>query len=842
MIPIVMAGGFGTRIRPLSANIPKPMLPVVNRPILEHVLHLLRSYDLDEAILLLYHQPDTIKEYFGDGSRCGMKLHYYTAEADYGTAGAVKRGARLVDSDSYLVLSGDVLCDFDLGDVMSSHTDRDADATITLTRVANPLQFGIVITGADGRVTRFLEKPTWGEVFSDTINTGIYVLKSDVLDQIADEGAVDFSKNLFPKLLADDRPLYGSIQEGYWRDIGDPDSYIEVHRDICAGRVRSVEVPGEPMNLLGRDVRVEGQVDLDGVELRGTVVIGRGARILQGARLENTIIGPGVVVGANSDLRGAIVWANATIGPMARVEQAVICEGAELGEGDLIEQGAVVGDHSQLGVDVRVKEGVKIWPRKVVEDYAVVHTNMVWATRWRTSAFEESAVTGLTNYELTPEVAAKLGAAYGALLPEHAVILTSRDAHPASRMLRRAFVGGLGSAGVDISDLRMTPIPIMRYRLQDPDGPEVGGVFFQQVHFTTGMTAIRFYDPHGFELSTNAAKNVERVFFREDFRRVDHDQVGVIHDAPVVTAAYQEACLRIVDREAIRERRFRLVADYTHGSAAVYLPNLLARLGVEEVTLNAQVEGVYHALQSNDVPIIQKHLSSIVRSLDADLGIWIKPGSERLVLADRKGRIWQGMDLLMLLAALLVRHSSAGRGHPGVVLPLFAPSTLVNLFGSAGWAVHQTSSDPREAMRVAETPGVVFASSGNGDVAFTDLHAAPDAMFGTVKILELLALTDLELDAVADELPSVPYITHEISCPVEKKGMIMRRFAEIAQEFEATFQEGVRIQLDHGWVLLRADRSAPRLHLVVEADSTHRVTTWMKKYRDIVEAWIREVC
>ncbi len=840
MIPIVMAGGFGTRIRPLSANIPKPMLPVVNRPILEHVLHLLKRHGMEEAVLLLYHQPDTIMEYFGDGSRCGMRLHYYTAEADYGTAGAVKRGAALVEADTYMVLSGDVLCDFDLGAVARFHREKNADATITLTRVANPLQFGIVITGPDGRVTRFLEKPTWGEVFSDTINTGIYVLERGVMDEIPEEGAVDFSKDLFPRLLSAGRPLFGSIQEGYWRDIGDPDSYIQVHHDICEGRVRSVEVPGTPQNLLGRDVRVEGEISLENVELRGTVVIGRGTKIAPGARLENTVVGPGARIAADADLRGAILWEEAMVGDRARVEAAVVCAGVEIGPSSVLEKGSVVGDHSVLGKEVRVKEGVKIWPRKVVEDFAVVHTNMVWAARWRTSAFEESAVTGLTNYELTPEVAAKLGAAYGALLPEHAVILTSRDAHPASRMLRRAFVGGLGSAGVDIADLRMTPIPIMRYRLQEPTGPEVGGVFFQQVHFTTGMTAIRFYDPHGFELSTDAAKNVERVFFREDFRRVDHDQVGVIHDAPVLTAAYQEACLHGVDREAIRERKFRLVVDYTHGSAAVILPNLLARLGVEEVTLNAQVEGVYHALQASDVPVVQGHLSTIVRGLDADLGVWVKPGAERLVLADRKGRIWHGMDLLMLLASLLIRSHDRDSGRPAVALPLYAPSVLTGMFTSAGWAVHQTSSDSREAMRVAATPGVVFASSGTGDVAFTDLHAAPDAMFGVVKLLELLATCDLDLDAVADELPATPYLVREISCPVERKGTIMRRFAEMAQEYEATFKEGVRIQFEHGWILLRADRAAPRLHLIVEADSPQRAATWVRKYQEMVEAWIRE--
>ncbi len=840
MIPIVMAGGFGTRIRPLSANIPKPMLPIVNRPILEHVLHMLKTHGMNEAVLLLYHQPDVIKQYFGDGARCGMKLHYYTADADYGTAGAVKRGAAMAPSDNYMILSGDVLCDFDLSAIIESHLQNAADATITLTRVANPLQFGIVITGPDGRVTRFLEKPTWGEVFSDTINTGLYVIKQEVLDEISPDGAVDFSKDLFPKLLADGRPLFGTIQEGYWRDIGDPDSYLAAHHDICQGLVKSIEVPGEPMNLLGRDVRIEGKVALPDAELRGTVVIGRNTHIARGARLENTVIGPGVTIGSEADLRNAVIWADAVIGDHARIERAVVCEGAEVGPSAMLDPGSVVGDHSHLGKGVRVKEGIKIWPRKVVEDYAVVHTNMVWATRWRTSAFEESAVTGLTNYELTPEVAAKLGAAYGALVPEHAIILTSRDAHPASRMLRRAFVGGLGSAGVDIADLRMTPIPIMRYRLQDPEAPEIGGVFFQQAQMTSGLTVIRFYDSHGAYLSTPNAKSIERIFFREDFRRVDHDQVGVIHDAPVIMASYEEGCLRHLDREAIRDRKFRIVVNYTHGSAAIVLPRLLGRLGVEEVTVNAQVAGVYHALQPQDVRIVTDQLASIVRGLDADLGVWVQPGAERITLADRRGRLWHEADLLMLLGALLTQSQLTKDGQRGIVLPLFAPSALVEMMTSAGWAVHQVPSDPREVMRSASIPGVVFASSGNGDVAFNDLHAAPDAIFGVAKILELLAAEDTNIEQIADELPSVPYISRSISCPVERKGTIMRRFSEMAQEYEASFQEGVKVQLDHGWILLRADRSLPRLHLVVEATSSKLANTWMKKYTEMVETWVKE--
>lgn len=840
MIPIVMAGGFGTRIRPLSANRPKPMLPVVNRPMLEHVLHTLSDAGFEEAVLLLYHQPEVIRGHFGDGSRFGMRLQYYTADADYGTAGAAKKGAELAPSDSYLVLSGDVVCDFDLRAIIEAHRAKKAEVTITLTRVANPLQFGIVITDENGKVDRFMEKPTWGQVFSDTINTGIYVLEASALEAVDPDTSFDFSKDLFPKLLKAGRPVFGTVQEGYWRDVGDPDAYIAVHRDICQGIVRGIKVPGEPLNLIGRDVRAEGPVDLTGVELRGTVVLGRDVVVEQGARLENCVIGPGARIGARAEIRGAVIWAGAVIGEGTRIESAVVCERAEIGEKSILEPGAVVADGSRLGREVRVREGVKIWPRKIVEDYATVHMNMVWASRWRTSAFDESAVVGLTNYELTPEIAAKLGAAYGSMLPEHAVILTSRDAHPASRMLRRAFVGGVGSAGVDISDLRMTPIPIMRFRLQQQGTTEVGGVFFQQVHLMEGMTAIRFYDANGSEISTDGAKSIERVFFREDFRRVDHDRVGVIHDHPALLEFYQEAYLERLDGAAIRERSFRVVVDYSHSSSSVVLPTLLGRLGASQVSLNAQTEGGHRALQAGDVQTAQEQLASIVHTLGADLGVWIEPGSERLVLADPRGRSWRGMDLLMLLGAMLSRmplEESAGRI---VVLPLYVPSPLVRMFESSGFAVQLVSSDPREIMRAASAPGVVFASSGSGDLVFPALHAAPDAMFGVGKLLELLARADTSLDAIAEELPAIPYASRSIPCPMERKGAVLRRFAELAGHGSASLAEGIRLEKDHGWVMLRADRTAPRLHLIVEADSSHRAGAWLRKYEELVESWIRE--
>ncbi|HQJ75934.1 MAG TPA: nucleotidyltransferase family protein, partial [Bacteroidota bacterium] len=236
MKAVIMAGGFGTRLRPLTVDLPKPMAPMVNKPMMHRIVDLLKKHNITELIVLLYFQPEIITNYFGDGSKFGVKIKYIQAEADYGTAGAV----RLAYDDlkeRFLIISGDVLTDFDLTDAVSFHHERKSQATIVLTRTKNPLQYGVVITKDDGKISRFLEKPTWGEVFSDTINTGIYILEPEILDKIPYKQEFDFSKNLFPLLLKENSALYGYIAEGYWRDVGNLNEYLDAHIDCLSGNV-----------------------------------------------------------------------------------------------------------------------------------------------------------------------------------------------------------------------------------------------------------------------------------------------------------------------------------------------------------------------------------------------------------------------------------------------------------------------------------------------------------------------------------------------------------------------------------------------------------------------------
>jgi len=834
VIPVVLAGGFGTRIRPLSANRPKPMLPVVNRPILERVLRHLAASGFAEAVLVTYHDPAKVRDVFGDGAALGMRLHYHQSDHDFGTGGAVVRGAATLAADSYLVVSGDVLCDFRLDDLAAAHERSRAALTIALTRVPNPLQFGIVTVAADGRVRRFLEKPTWGEVFSDTVNAGIYVVSREILAHAPAADAFDFSGDFFPQLLQAGAPLYGHLMTGYWRDIGDPESYLAAHRDFFAGTL-PITPPGAARAIGERQAWVEGAVEVsEGVAVRGTVVLGDGCVIGAGVRLEDVVLGPGTVVGAGAELRRAVAWSEVSIGAGARVEGAVLGDRVRVGDAAVVEAGAIVADDTVLGREVRVKEAIKIWPAKVVEDHAVVHANLVYADRWRTSAFEEGAVTGLTNLELTPDVVARLGAAYGTLLPTGATVLTVRDAHPAARMLRRAFVGGVGSAGVHVVDLGMMPVPVMRHKLESFG--EVGGVSFQQVQGTRGMTSLRFFAEQGIDISTSFAKSVERVLMREEFRRAQHDEVGVIFEHPRIVDFYVESYLRALAVDTVRARRFRVVVDNSHSAAVVVLPRVFAELGCEVVSLNAHTEGSYEALLPGEAEQAQRRLATIVAALEADLGVWLHPGAERLVLADRRGTLWRDLDLAALVVALV-----AGAGLPAgeAVLPVWAPASFARTLAAAGHTCRETLSSPRALTEASRLRGVLFATGAEGDLIFPRLHHAPDALFAVGAILELLARTGAPLETVAAGVPPTRVGHATVACPMERKGEVMRRFVERLAGERVSFLEGVKVAVDGGWVVLRPDRAAPRLHLHAEAAGDAGAAAMLERYRSELESLVR---
>ena len=437
-----MAGGEGTRLRPMTANQPKPLLPVANRPIMEHVLRLLKRHGFDETVVTVQFLAALVRNYFGDGEEFGMSLQYATEEMPLGTAGSVRNAEDALRDEPFLVISGDALTDMDLTGLVRFHKDKGALVTVALAKVPNPLEFGIVITEEDGQIQRFLEKPTWGQVFSDTVNTGLYVMEPEVLAEIPPGQVVDWSADVFPKLLDRGAPLYGYVSDSYWEDVGTHESYLKAQADVLAGRVQT-DIAGFEVSP-GVWVAEGAEVDTDAV-LTGPLCIGDYAKIEAGAHLrEYTVIGSNVVVKEGAFLHRAVVHNNVYVGQGVTLRGCVIGKNTDVMRLARIEEGAVVGDECVIEPEAYLSAGVKVYPFKTIEAGAVVNTSVIWESRGQRTLFGgPRGVSGLINVEVTPELAVRLASAYATMLRKGSTVTTSRDV---SRAARDAQARGAGRA------------------------------------------------------------------------------------------------------------------------------------------------------------------------------------------------------------------------------------------------------------------------------------------------------------------------------------------------------------------------------------------------------------
>ncbi len=345
MTAVILAGGKGTRLRPLTLNTPKPIVPILTRPFLSLQIELLKRTGIDEIVLSLSYQPRRIEELFGDGKQLGVKIHYTMEPDPLGTAGAVKNAEPLLENQQVIVFNGDVLSDIDLGEVLDFHQSTGAKATIVLTPVENPSAYGLVEVEEDGRVRRFLEKPSYDEITCDTINAGIYILERETLDHIPEGRHYSFERGFFPALLREEIPFYAYVHRGYWIDIGTPEKYLNVHRDILEGLL---QLEGFSTNAGGTFVHPEATVER-GARVSGPAFIGSGATIKTGARIEpHAVIGDNCRIEEGASVGDSVLWANVRVGADARVRGALIGKNAHVGRNSVLEGRIVLGDKSVL--------------------------------------------------------------------------------------------------------------------------------------------------------------------------------------------------------------------------------------------------------------------------------------------------------------------------------------------------------------------------------------------------------------------------------------------------------------------------------------------------------------
>jgi mannose-1-phosphate guanylyltransferase / phosphomannomutase len=806
---VVMAGGEGTRLRPLTSNQPKPLVPIVGKPCMEHILELLKHHGFTDVIVTVAFLPQAIRSYFGTGETLGIDLAYSVEEAPAGTAGSVRLAAGRLD-DTFLVISGDALCDVDLGELVAFHREKEASVTIGLKSVDNPLEFGIVVTDDDGRIERFLEKPSWGQVFSDTINTGIYVLEPEVLNHVPTDRPFDFSKELFPLLLAMGRPMYGCVLDGYWQDIGNLDQYRQANFDALDEKVR-LEIGGVRLRgniWLGEGVEVH---DLDAVE--GPAYLGNYCRVAPEAT-----VGPYSVLSTSVTLRErarttrSIVDSATYIGQSAIVEGAIVGRSCDLRAHVHVHEGVAIGDEVTIGAESVIMPGVRIYPYKEVETGAQLFESLIWESRGTARIFGKDGVSGLVNVDLTPDVAVRLAAALGTALKRGARVIASREGTAACRMIKRAMISGLSSTGVDVADLRVLPVAVARHLLKS-EGYDAG------VH--VGMSPndpeavrIQFFEQPGIEMGAETQKEVEKHFTRGEIRRVASGDVGRISYPARARETYASDLLSTVDVEAIRARGFRIVVDYGFSAASYVLPLVLEPLGVEVVATHAfPSDGNSNGAGPVAASIAQAR--RLVTAIGADLGaVFDRPG-ERIYLVDEEAEEISGEQGMLLYLSLLRSSGKEGR----VAFPVTVTSQVDRLVEGSSLGIVRTGASLQELTRRAADEHVLFGGFVTGGYVFPEFLPGYDAVASLVKLLELLAPVNRPVSAVVAELPLPTLVHRERACPWALKGLVMRVLNERLAGRDLDLTDGIKVFEERGWSHVLPDPDEPVLHLYAEGAS-----------------------
>jgi mannose-1-phosphate guanylyltransferase/phosphomannomutase len=807
------------------------MVPILNRPIAEHIINLLKRHQITEIVATLHYLPDVMRDYFQDGSDFGVQMTYAVEEDQpLGTAGCVKNIAELLD-DTFLVISGDSITDFDLSAAIEFHKSRNSKATLVLTRVPNPVEFGVVITDEQMRIRRFLEKPSTSEIFSDTVNTGTYILEPSVLDYLPVNEESDFSKDLFPLLLEKDEPMYGYIAEGYWCDVGHLDAYREAQYDALQKKVLLDFAYEEqkPGLWVGQNTFIDPTAKIETPAL-----IGSNCRIGSRVNIEpGTVIGDNVTVGADADLKRPILWNGTLIGDEAHLSASVLCRGTRVDRRAHVLEGAVVGPLSTVGEEAQVSPGVRVWPSKRIESGATLNINLIWGNTAQRNLFGQRGVQGLANIDITPEFAVKLGAAYGSTLKPGSQVAISRDQRSISRMVSRALIAGLMSVGVNIQNLEATAIPITRMVI--PTLSVAGGIHVRVHPDRPDYILIEIFDSQGINISKSKEKKIEGAYFKEDLRRSQIHEIGNVGYPSQVMDLYITGFEKNLNIEAIRHSSSKVVIDYAYSVSGAVLPILLANFGCDAVVLNASLHQMSVAMNERDGLLTQ--LGHVVEALRGNFGVQVTANGEQLILVDESGIPIRGETLTALMVSVML----TAYPRSTVVVPVQASSAVERIARLHDGKVIRTKANPTALMEASQTnPNVVLGGSGEMGFIFPQLHPGFDAMFCIAKLIEMLTVQERSLAQIRSELPRVCHRTHSVRCPWTAKGALMRHLVETHPSDNLELTDGVKI-INHqndSWVLILPDAGEPLVHIFANGEDREWVEDNLRKYRSYVQEFV----
>jgi mannose-1-phosphate guanylyltransferase/phosphomannomutase len=716
----------------------------------------------------------------------------------------------------------------DLTEMRRFHKENGALVTVGLTRVPDPLEFGIVIADEDGRIQRFLEKPTWGQVFSDTVNTGVYIMEPEVLAEVSAKESVDWSHDVFPKLLARGAPIFGYISDKYWEDVGTLESYLKAQADVLSRKVE-VDIAGFEVSP-GMWIAEGADVDPDAV-LKGPLVIGDYAKIEAGATIrEYSVIGANVVVKEGAFIHRAVVHNNVFVGQGTTLRGCVVGKNTDVMRLARIEEAAVIGDECVVEPEAYISAGVKVYPFKTIEAGAVVNTSVVWESRGQRTLFGQRGVSGLINVEVTPELCVRLASAYATMLKKGSTVTTSRDVSRAARTLKRAVQSALNASAINVMDLEALPLPVARYETARSDYS--GGIALRTTPGDSQSIDIIFLDERGAELSQAAQRRLERVFSRQEFRRAFPGEIAELSYPPRVVEWYTHELLRSVNLNGVRDADLKVVADCAGGTVSLVLPTLLGRIGVEVHTLNNRLDEVTPTQTVAQQRAGMQRLAEVVSSSRATFGVRFDTVGERIQLVDEQGALVSDERALLVVLDLVAAERRRGR----VALPVNTTRVAEQVCRFHGVQVTWTGTSQEALTTAAAADDVIFAADGRGGFVVPSFARTVDGITAFVLLLGLVARTRLTLSQIDARIPQAHLLRRSIPTPWAAKGSVMRTVVEAAADQSVDTTDGVRIiDPDRGWVLVLPDPADAVTHLWAEGTDADNAQLLLDEWATVVE-------
>ncbi len=755
MKAIIMAGGEGSRLRPLTCDCPKPMVPLMDRPVMAYALELLKRHGVQETAVTLQYLPDRVRDYFGDGSDFGLSMRYYVEETPLGTAGSVKQASDFL-TEPFVVLSGDGVTDCDLTEAMRLHKERGALATLVLKHVEMPLEYGVVIADADGRVRRFVEKPGWGEVFSDTVNTGIYLLEPEVLERIPEGRPYDFGRDLFPAMVAEGLPVYAYVMNGYWCDIGDIPAYLRAHMDAMDGRINL------PMNIRAGGVcRMPGSTVDQSAVLESPCFIGEGAVVREGARVgAYSVLGAGSVIEPHASVKRSVLWRQAAMKSCAQARGCVLLNGSSMGEESSAFEESVLGDGAILGARATLLPGIKVWPRKHIADGTRLDANLVWGGSERPSFL--SGRLALTH----PAQASRVAQAYASSIRPSNVLM-SRSASAVALSYALAVEAGLMSQGIQVLDAGVGTLPQLRVMAK---ALHAGGAIF-----VDGET-MRPLDGQGAELSVAQRRKVENLLLRQDYERPFAAVTKLPAPAGRGDLMYVGRLLNGLDLPLFQKKQPRI---------AVCAPN--------EQLLSA-AECVF---EKAGCQVRAEWEDEMMELSPGETGVWLTEGGEQMRLAGEDGSLTESENLLIRVWTLLEE------GVREIILPMSATRAADALADRYGARVTRVKGERAHLMQA-----LLKADGDQMMMLFDGLYAA-------LHCLELLARHDLTLSAWQREMPRLDRRARTVPVDWKDKGRVLS--ALLSGEEGADMTDGMAVCRNGGWAWVAPSEDRAECRVVTEA-------------------------